>query len=245
MHRLLVPSETLEADQAVLPLDAARHLKVVRPKPGEVVELFDGAGRSRPYRCGASAAAPLSAAGELSAVPPPASQITLFACVTKGSRWDWTIEKATELGVTRIVPVISDRCIVRIEKSERAAKRDRWRRIAEDAARQSDAKWLPEICEAVDFKDSLALVEACACFVGALTDPPPEPLLFAIRRRLGADAGIRSFGLFVGPEGDFTPGELKSLLKIAVPTSFGPTVLRAETAAIFGLSVLVAAVHAP
>ena len=245
MHRLLVTTDILDRDGVMLPHDAAHHLKVVRPKPGETVELFDGAGRSRLYRCGASASAPLSAAGELSAVPPPAAQITLFACVTKGSRWDWTIEKATELGVTRIVPVISDRCIVRIGRDERAAKRDRWRRIAEDAARQSDAKWLPEICEAVDFKDSLALVESCACFVGALTDPPPEPLLIAIRRRLGADAGVRSFGLFVGPEGDFTPEELKSLLEIAVPTSFGPTVLRAETAAVFGLSVLVSAVHAP
>ena len=245
MHRLLVTTDILDRDSVMLSHDAAHHLKVVRPKPGEIVELFDGAGRSRLYRCGDSAAAPLSATGEIVAVLPPSIQLTLFACVTKGSRWDWTIEKATELGVTRIVPVISDRCIVRIEKSERAAKRDRWRRIAEDAARQSDAKWLPEICEAVDFRDSLALVKSCACFVGALTDPPPEPLLFAIRRRLGADAGVRSLGLFVGPEGDFTPDELKSLLEIAVPASFGPTILRAETAAIFGLSVLAAAVHAP
>ena len=242
MHRLLVPTETLKVDSVVLPHDAAHHLKVVRPKPGEIVELFDGAGRSRLYRCGDTAAAPLSVAGELATVPPPAARITLFACVTKGSRWDWTIEKATELGVTRIVPVISDRCIVRIDRSERATKRDRWRRIAEDAARQSDAKWLPEICEAVDFKDSLAHVASCVCFVGALTDPPPEPLLFAVRRRL-SDVGARSFGLFVGPEGDFTPEELKSLLEIAVPTSFGPTILRAETAAIFGLSTLVAALH--
>ena len=241
MHRLLVPSEMLEADQAVLPRDAAHHLKVVRPKPGEIVELFDGAGRSRRYRCGANVAAPLAAAGELSVVPPRPVRLTLFSCVTKGSRWDWTIEKATELGVTRIVPVISDRCIVRIGHGERAAKRDRWRRIAEDAARQSDARWLPDVCEAVDFRDSLEQVKTCTCFVGALTDPPPEPLLAALQRRLSAENAGRSFGLFVGPEGDFTPEELKALLEIAVPTSFGPTILRAETAAIFGLSVLAAA----
>ena len=174
-------------------------------------------------------------------MPPPEVYLTLFACVTKGSRWDWTIEKATELGVARIVPVISERCVVRIGGNERAAKRERWRRIAEDAARQSDAQWLPEICEAVDFRDSLALVKACACFVGALTDPPAEPLLVAIRRRRAADASASAFGLYVGPEGDFTPAELAALLEVAVPTSFGPTVLRAETAAIFGLSVLAAA----
>ena len=107
MHRLLVSAETLESDQVVLPSDAAHHLKVVRPKPGETIELFDGAGRSRLYCCGASATVPLAAAGDLVVTPPSTFQVTLFACVTKGSRWDWTIEKTTELGVTRIVPVIS------------------------------------------------------------------------------------------------------------------------------------------
>ncbi len=240
MHRLLVPSELLECDSVTLPRDAAHHLKVVRPRPDEPVELFDGAGKSRIYRCGASPSAPLSAAGLPSEVPPPPVELTLFACVTKGSRWDWTIEKATELGVTRIVPVISDRSIVRIARDERGAKCDRWRRIAEDAARQSDAKWLPEILPAVDFRESLALVKNCVCFVGALVDPPPEPLLDAIRRRCAGEAH-GPFGLYVGPEGDFTPEELSSLLEIATPASFGPTVLRAETAAIFGLSVLAAA----
>ena len=243
MHRLLVASDILEHDSVVLPHDATHHLKGVRPKSGEVIELFDGAGRYRLYRCGASALHPLVVAGELSSIPPPAFQITLFACVTKGSRWDWTIEKATELGATRIVPVISDRCIVRIDGSERAAKRDRWQRIAEDAARQSDAKWLPEVLSPVDFGEALVMVKRCECFVGAIANPRPEPLLCAVQRRLSETPPARSFGLFVGPEGDFTPEELSRLLEIAVPTCFGPTILRAETAAIFGLAVLSAAMQ--
>jgi 16S rRNA (uracil1498-N3)-methyltransferase len=238
MHRLLVATDVLNRDTAVLPKDAAHHLKVLRPKPGEAVELFDGAGRSRTFRCGASASSPLVADGEVSLSPRSPYGLTLFACVTKGSRWDWTVEKAVELGVTRIVPVISDRCIVRIDRKDRSAKCERWRRIAEDAARQSDAKWLPEICEAVDFKESLSLVRECACFVGALVDPPPEHLLKAVQRRREDDAEVKSFALYVGPEGDFTPEELKSLLEISTPTTFGPTILRAETAAIFGVSVL-------
>ena len=238
MHRLLVDSGLLESDSVMLPKDAAHHLKVLRPKPGETVELFDGAGCSRVFRCGASASAPLAADGEISVSPR-----SLFACVTKGSRWDWTVEKAVELGVTRVVPVISDRCIVRIDRKERAAKRDRWQRIAEDAARQSDAKWLPEICEAMDFKETLAMVRECACFVGALVDPPPEHLLNAVQRRLSDDASARSFALYVGPEGDFTPAELNELLSVATPTTFGPTILRAETAAVFGVSVLSSALR--
>lgn len=243
MHRLLVPGDILESDCAVLPKDAQRHLKVLRPKAAETVELFDGAGRSRVFRCGAGASFPLTADGPVETAPRPACGLTLFACVTKGSRWDWTIEKAVELGVTRIVPVISGRCVVRIDRADRPAKRDRWCRIAEDAARQSDAKWLPEICEAVDFKDSLRIVRECACFVGSLVNPPPEHLLAAVMRRRGENPSEDSFAVYVGPEGDFTPEELSALLEIAQPVTFGPSILRAETAAIFGVSVLSACVR--
>ena len=241
MHRLLVPSETLSLARAMLPPAAARHLKVLRPKSGEQIELFDGQGRMRTYACSADG---LEAVGETRCVPPPSVRLTLFACVTKGSRWDWTIEKAVELGVARIVPVLSARSIVRLSAAERPAKAERWRRIAEDAARQSDAAWLPEVLPAVDFPEALVLVKACRrVFVGALAEPPPPPLWTAL-----ADCADKfakgDYGLFVGPEGDFTPEELASLVAIATPVSFGPTVLRAETAAIFGLSVLAAASHA-
>ncbi len=247
MHRLLVPAELLRADNAILPPEAAHHLRVVRPRDGEVIELFDGAGGTRAYRFCAEAtgrsskavSAGLVAAGGISFAKPRPYRITLFACVTKGARWDWTVEKATELGASRIVPVLSARCVVHVGRDDRAAKRERWMRIAEEAARQSDAKWLPEMHGPVDFQTALALAGECTCFVGALTDPPSAPLLESVRRRIGNGEG--DYGLFVGPEGDFTPDELAALLKVAHPTSFGPSVLRAETAAMFGLSVLSAA----
>lgn len=244
MHRILVEQALLSQDGIVPHRDAARHLKVLRLKPGEEVELFDGRGHTRVYHWNA-------ASNLLDAPLPPhdspasSRNVTLFACITKGSRWDWTIEKAVELGVTRIVPVLSERCIVRLDPRERAAKAERWRRIAEDAARQSDAVWLPDILAAVDFPQALELVKTAGrVFVGALTTPPPPPLLASIQTALTTDQDpSSSFGLFVGPEGDFTPDELRSLLEVAVPTSFGPTILRAETAAIFGLSVLEAALQ--
>lgn len=231
MHRLLVDTPLLEAATPMLPTAAAHHLKVLRPRDGEKVELFDGLGSSRVYEWRKG----LVAAGEMVRANRPSRSITLFACVTKGSRWDWTIEKATELGVTRIVPVISERTIVRIPKAERAAKRERWQRIAEDAARQSDAKWLPEILEAVDFADALALVRKVTCFVGALTNPPSPLLAEAVRAHRAQDVAA-----FIGPEGDFTPEELRQLIALAIPTSFGDSVLRAETAAIFAVSILAA-----
>ena len=237
MHRLLVDTASLSDNSPSLPHEAERHLRVLRPKTGEAIELFDGNGSARTYEWNGA----LAACGEIRTMPRPDSSLTLFACVTKGSRWDWTIEKATELGVSRIVPVISDRTIVRIPANERTAKRERWVRIAEDAARQSDAMWLPEISEAVDFQESLAMVRKTNCFVGALVNPPPSPLAVALQRHLEQKPGPANISVYVGPEGDFTPTELSSLLEIATPTSFGPTILRAETAAIFALSVAVAA----
>ena len=160
MHRLFVETKELESDSPALSTAAAKHLRVLRPRDGEEIELFDGAGRSRVCAIVNGVLRPV---GGVSVSQRPAP-LTLFACVTKGSRWDWTVEKATELGATRIVPVISERTIVRIPKDERAAKRERWMRVAEDAARQSDAKWLPEIIAPVDFIESLPLArDAVLC----------------------------------------------------------------------------------
>ena len=269
MHRLLVCSEQLTSDSPVLPKEAANHLKVLRPKDGEEIELFDGCGKSRRFSVeGGGKNFRLAALSPVCTAPRASRSLTLFACVTKGSRWDWTIEKATELGVTRIVPVVSARTIVRIGADEREAKRARWIRIAEDAARQSDAKWIPEIHEPVSFAESLPLVRETTCFVGALTNPTPRPLLKALielqqaaiptpvphslgtrfARRVcfpmgrkppqGAVTFPDSLSIYVGPEGDFSPEELAALIEIAMPVSFGSTILRAETAAIYGVSVL-------
>ena len=259
MHRLLVPSEQLASDSPVLPKEAANHLKVLRPKDDEEIELFDGSGKYRRFSvAGGGKNFRLAALSPVCTAPRASRSLTLFACVTKGSRWDWTIEKATELGVTRIVPVVSARTIVRIGLGEREAKRARWIRIAEDAARQSDAKWIPEIHEPVSFAESLPLVRETTCFVGALTNPPPRPLLQELMNMQQAAFPVPrspfpiphspfpvphspfpdSLSIYVGPEGDFSPEELAALIEIATPVSFGSTILRAETAAIYGVSVL-------
>ena len=239
MHRLLVETEQLESRAPALSVDARRHLRVVRPKDGEEVELFDGRGSWRVFACrrpGGSPDVSLAPVSEVRTLARPPVSISLFACVTKGSRWDWTIEKATELGVSRIVPVVSERTIVRLAPGDGEAKRERWMRVAEEAARQSDAKWLPEILPPVTFAESLPLVRATTCFVGALADPPPPHVGEALAEARASAAA--DWAVYVGPEGDFSPAELAALMECATPVSFGPTVLRAETAAIYGVSAL-------
>lgn len=230
MHRILVDTQSIESDSPILSREAAAHLKVVRPKNGEEMELFDGKGMWRIFRYSGSSLQPVSAPN-FSKMPP---KMVLFSCITKGSRWEWTIQKATELGTTLIVPVISDRTIVRIDEKEKDSKLSRWEKIAQEAARQSDAKYLPQILKPVSFEESLSIVDETECFAGALLDSQPPPIAYEMARRQGA----KPPAIYVGPEGDFTPAELEKLLEWAKPVTFGETILRAETAAIYGLSVI-------
>jgi len=239
MHRCLVTTGHLLADACTLGRDEARHLQtVLRVRPGERVTLFDGQGRTRlaAVTDAGKHGLTLTAEGPAHEHPAPACRLTLFACVSKGSRMDWTVEKAVELGVSRIVPVISDRTIVRLDADEGPAKAARWSRVAEEAARQCGAVWLPEIFAPVALKAALASVTRSApVFVAALT-PDARPLRDALA---AFTATPPCAGWFVGPEGDFTPAELADLLAAgALPVSLGPQVLRAETACLYGLCVL-------
>lgn len=238
MHRLLAETAEIEKDVPSLSKEAEGHLRVVRPRDGESVELFDGRGLLREFSYSASKRRLEARSPARRADRPYGGRLALFACVTKGSRWDWTVEKATELGASRIVPVLSARTVVRIPPEEREAKRCRWLRIAEEAARQSDAAWIPDVLAPVPFGDALRLAAETVCFAGALLDPRPAPLSAVARAEAGRRGPEVVFSVFVGPEGDFSPDEMSALLSVATPASFGPTVLRAETAAMFGVAVL-------
>jgi len=239
MHRCLVTAEQLLAEACTLGRDEAYHLQtVLRVKPGERVTFFDGQGHTRlsVVKAAEKHGLSLTAEGPVRVHSRPLCHLTLFACVSKGNRMDWTVEKAVELGISRIVPVISDRTIVRLDADEGVAKTIRWSRVAEEAARQCGAVWLPEILPPVSFKACLPLLaSAHPVFVAALL-PTAGPLRNAIA--VHAEPPQQA-GWFVGPEGDFTPAELDALLAAgACPVSLGRQVLRAETACLYGLCVL-------
>ena len=283
MHRHLITTDILLADTCVLGKEEARHLQtVLRVKPGDSIQFFDGQGHTRIFcvappvshfmKCETGGSEQktskyslcLEAVESLVSHPKARCAITLFVCISKGKHMDWTLEKAVELGVARIVPVISDRTIVRVDANDRDAKTDRWMRIAEEAARQSGRAWLPEILTPRSFKESLALVQQTTpTFVAALT-PNAKPLRdFLLSGTRGSGVVVQGsgrawvsdpaearsenvalpppsqVGWFVGPEGDFTPDELQRLLDAgATPVSLGPLVLRAETACLYGLCAL-------
>ena len=198
MHRHLVTTDILLADTCVLGKEEARHLQtVLRVKPGDKIQLFDGQGHTRTATVTVveKNSLTLTTAEPVVSHPQAPCAITLFVCISKGKHMDWTLEKAVELGVARIVPVISDRTIVRVDADDREAKADRWMRIAEEAARQCGRAWLPEILAPRSFKESLALVQQTTpTFVAALT-PDAQPLRdFLLSGTRGSGVGVQGSG---------------------------------------------------
>ena len=153
--------------------------------------------------------------------------VTLYQAVPKGGRMDLVVEKATEAGATRIVPLLTEHG----EVNPREGKLDRWRRVAEAAARQSLRLCVPELTEPVAFRE--ALREAGT--TGVLLHNGPEAGDF--EESVGAGAC-----LFVGPEGGWGEGELAEARERGIPVAgLGPYRLRSETAGVVAVARALAA----
>ncbi len=241
MHRHRVATAELEKGVVALDHAGARHfLNVLRLKGGDEVELFDGLGASATFRLREPQGrqAELERVGAVRRAQPPRCRLVLGACVSKGKRMDWTIEKAVELGVSEIVPILSRNSVVKVESAADAEdKRLRWERVAIDAARQCSSAFVPAISTPLPFGEALSRIAASSrMYVGALTSDA-----IPLRDALARDRGLpppASVAWLIGPEGDFSPEEYGALRAAgASMVSLGSLVLRTETAAIYGLCV--------
>jgi 16S rRNA (uracil1498-N3)-methyltransferase len=223
--------DRIHNDHADLTGDDARHLaRVLRAEPGQCYELSDNHRAYLAEISAVTAARVTFRVLEPLPAPPQSPEITLYAALIKFDRFEWLIEKATELGVARIVPVITDR----IEKglASAAPKRiERWRKIARESSQQSRRLRIPEISPAQPFADATADPAPHRFFLEE--NPGAPPLLAA----LPTDAD--TFSILTGPEGGWTDRE-RALAPASgwKPVSLGPNVLRAETAAIAALAIL-------
>ncbi len=248
MHRCPIDTERIGASGAIaLDRAEARHLQtVLRLRQGDEVELFDGRGHTRRVR-----AAALSRDGitfdpvdpEPVFHPRPVCAITLAACISKGHRMDWTIEKAVELGAARIIPVVSERTIARPDPADSDSKSGRWARIALETVRQCDSAWMPEIMAPMSLAEAIAeLRKNGAPLFAAILRDGTRPVREALDALRSATPPPQEVGWISGPEGDFSPAEEDALIAAgATPVNLGQFILRAETAAIYGLCVLGAA----
>ncbi len=168
-------------------------------------------------------------------------RLILAQALPKGKQMDMIVQKATELGVSTIIPLLSERTVIQVDSGEEEHRAVRWKQIAIEAAKQCGQNWLPEMRRPVRPKAFLTDPEPCdVAFIGSLQDDAREfRLAFAEYRERNNGKSPASAMMLIGPEGDFTPAEL-ALARSAgcIPVSLGPIVLRTETAAIFSLSVL-------
>ena len=170
------------------------------------------------------------------------TQIVLGQAIPKGKNMDLIIEKATELGVSEIYPIISDRSIVRISSDEIIKKQDKWQRVAIGACKQSGQNWLPEVqmpktpeelFQPEQLNHDLMLIASLQKESKHFKEILSE---YQIAHKQTEPSSVL---MLIGPEGDFTPAEINLALNSGcVPMTLGPIVLRSETAALYSLSIL-------
>jgi 16S rRNA (uracil1498-N3)-methyltransferase len=238
MPRFLVHPEDIRGQTFTLTGSEARHAALVlRKNPGDTIELFDGKDLS--YTGRIQTVSPERIEGMIlerqKGVRTSACDLTLYQALIKGPKWDWLVEKACEIGVTRLVPLMTARTIV---KPSHEAPLERWKRIALAAAKQcgrpdvmkiSEPKPLPEAIGGLP-ENGLALI------------PWEKETERSIRQAmLSSDeiTGTPSIALFIGPEGGWEAGEIDLARRRGViPVRLGPTLLRSETAGLVAATLV-------
>ena len=241
MHRFYVPPEQWRAYSFALTGREAHHAShVLRVRSGEHVLVLDGVGME--YRCEVDALSRervgLRLLEQRQRRPLP-WRLTLLQAIPKGKLFETILQKATELEVFRVVPLISDRVIGHRE-DDREAKRERWELAAIEAIKQCGSPWLPRIETPVTPLEFLERKETFdLALLGSLLPDRRHPREYFRAYELAHGRKPESLAVWVGPEGDFSPAEVAAIQAGgAQPISLGQSVLRTDTAAVCCLAVV-------
>ena len=221
-----------ETDARITGADAAHIVRVLRMHPGEKLTVCDLAGSD--YLCEICSAAPeaveLRVLEKRPTVAEPNVQVTLFQGLPKADKMELIVQKSVELGVARIVPVLTARCVSRPDAAALAKKTARWQKIAMEAAKQSGRGRLPAVEKTVDFSaavQELAEMERGVLFYEKGGDA-----------HRGVWEGSRQIGFCIGPEGGFADEEVRLAAQAGIRIcTLGPRILRTETAPLCVLSI--------
>lgn len=231
MHRCYLPHADFAAGTLCIEGEEAHHaLRVMRLRVGDECEVFDGAGQAaRVLVLSGHGSSMTVQVQELLPAMPPVAGITLALAVPKGNNMDLIVQKAVELGVSRIVPLMTERTIVRLSGKDAAAKADKWRRTVLEACKQCGVNTLPVVEEPQSYKHFLQRADLPALKVQCAIVPQARPLREVLEE--GSAAAQRDCVLLIGPEGDFSPAEYAAAEQVGyIPTGLGPIILRVETA---------------
>lgn len=242
MHRFYLPPEQCRNSTLELTDNEAHHaLRVLRLAPGDAATVLDGAGHT--ITCEVAEVSKRTVrlkVKEKTFSPPLPCAITLLQAMPKPKAMDYIVQKATELGVTRIVPLLTERVVSQLDERAAAEKAEKLQPVALEAIKQCGSPWLPKIEPPLLLKKFLERRETFDLSVVASLHPGSQHAHKFIEQfqtthhRLPTTAAA-----WIGPEGDFTPAEIELILAGgAHPITLGRLVLRSDTAAIYSLSVL-------
>jgi len=238
-HRFFVPPSWLEKDKAIITGPLVHRLRnVLRLGDGDHVILLDNSGWEHEMEITSVSSQRIEGqvVHRALATGEPRTKITLYQALLKLKKFEWVLQKGTELGLIGFVPIISERCMIGSLDDISKTKMERWWRILMEAAEQSRRGRLPSLRAAMLFP--------AACEDGAragLTLIPweeeAEQSLSSILR--AAEQPPFSINLFIGPEGGFTSQEVAQAQRYgAVPITLGPRILRAETAGLVAATAI-------
>jgi len=242
MHRFYLPPDKCQGASLVLEDREAHHgLHVVRLRPRERVVVLDGVGHE--FLCETRKMDRQVIELEVvqkNLIPPLPYQITLLQAIPRGKVFETIVQKATELGASRIVPLLSERIVSHLDDENAESKVEKWRLVAIEAVKQCGSAWLPQIDAPIAPKALLARGEKVELPLIASLQPDsrhPRELFGTFSAEHGRLP--QSVCIWVGPEGDFSPAEMNAARSAgALPITLGRLVLRSETAAIYCLSIL-------
>jgi len=242
MHRFYLPREHEQDATLTLTGREAHHgLRVLRVRLGEKVMVLDGEGH-----CSLCEVENLSREAvqlrvlEKTFIEATPYRITLAQAIPRGKVFDSIVQKATELGASRIVPLLTGRVVAQLNEGKVTGKAEHWRSVAIEAIKQCGSPWLPQIEAPVLLRDFIARREPFdLSFVAALQSNSRHPREWLKVFQETHQRKPASFCVWIGPEGDFTSEEIEAAKSAGgLPITLGPLVLRSETAAIYCLSVL-------
>ncbi len=237
MHRFLVPTNVLNGDSVRLDGETAQQIRrVLRMREGDEITLFSGG--EYEYNVRLTGFGKETVFGEVMERSPittePQVQLSLYlALLNKSEKFELALQKCTEVGVSRFVPLVAERSIGGSVGGGHA-KRERWERIIREAVEQSGRGRIPALEEPVSLQKALTepplRAKGDTTHIALIATPAATT---SLRRALTSRPGVVSAGLFIGPEGGFSAQEIQAADEAGViPVSIGPRILRAETAAV-------------
>lgn len=239
MPKFFVLPEKVQDDKITIDTEDVSHItRVLRMSEGEKITVCDSNGFD--YECEITElsknAVFCKILSKTASVSEPKINVTLFQGLPKGQKAEYIIQKTTELGITKIVPVTMSRCVMKFANQKDAEKKiERWRKIAESAAKQSGRGIVPEIAMPVTFKQALEMMKISdLCFA-----PYECEEQSTLKSTLKSNSSPKSVSFIIGPEGGFDLSEIEQLKMQGIQTiTLGKRILRTETAGEAVLSML-------